>query len=69
MPIIIVWASSLNKGGRMDPLKLGIIGGMGKICLKWGGGDKQEMGELIWVGGRLMILHQLFIPLIILYVL
>ena len=48
----------------MDPLKLGIIGGMEKICLKWRGGggvDKQEIRELILVGGRLMILHQLFL--------
>ena len=58
----------------MDLLKFGIIGGMEKNLFEIGrgkgvGGSKQEMGELIWVWGRLMILRQLFFTLIILHVL
>ena len=44
-----------------DEKKFFEIGG-GRGGVGWGGGGcKQEMGELIWVGGRLMILHQLFL--------
>ena len=53
----------MGGGGGVDPLKLGITGGWKKFVWNRRRGmvGKQEMGALIWVGGRLMILHQLFL--------